>query len=50
MLASLTVRPTLIERIESSQRDDPNLLEIISKVEMDIDSKEMSKYGLDREG
>ena len=50
MLASLTIRPTLIERIGSSQRDDPNLLEIISKVEMGIDTKEMNNYGLDREG
>ena len=49
MLASLTIRPTLIERIGSSQRDDPNVLEIISKLEMDID-EEMNKYGLDRDG
>ena len=49
MLASLTVRPTLIERIGSSQRNDPNLLEIISKLEMGID-EEMNKYGLDRDG
>ena len=40
---------TLIERIGSSQRDDPNLLEIISKLKMDID-EEMNKYGLDRDG
>ena len=48
MLTSLTIKPTLIERIGSSQRDDPNLLEIISKVEMGIDSEKMNKYGLDR--
>ena len=46
MLASLAIRPTLIERIGSGQRDDPNLLEIISKLEMSID-EEMSVYGLD---
>ena len=49
MLASLAIRPTLIERIGSSQRDDPNLLEIISKLEMGIDEG-MNKYGLDRDG
>ena len=48
MLASLTIRPTLIEWIGSSQRDNPNLLEIISKLEMGID-KEMDKYGLDHD-
>ena len=48
MLANLTIRPTLIERIGSSQRDDPNLLQIISKLEMDID-EEMNEYGLDRD-
>ena len=50
MLASLTIRPTLTERIGSSQRDDPNLLEIISRLEMNIDSEEMNVYGLDRDG
>ena len=49
MLASLTIRPTLIDWIGSGQRDDPNLLEIISKLEMGID-EEMNKYGLDRDG
>ena len=50
MLASLTIRPTLIERIGYSQRDDPNLLEIISEVEMGIDGERVNKYGLEREG
>ena len=45
MLASLVIRFTLIDRIGSSQRDDPNLLEIISKLEMGIDGG-MNKYGL----
>ena len=49
MLASLMIRPTLIERIGSSQRDDPNLLEVISKLEMGID-EEMNKYELDQDG
>ena len=44
MLASLTIRPTIIEWIGSSQRDDPNLLEIVSKLEMNIDGEEMNLY------
>ena len=40
----------MIERIGSSQRDDPNILEIISKLEMNIDGEEMNLYGLDRDG
>ena len=42
-LVSLTIRSILVEWIGSSQRNDPNLLEIISRREVGIDGERMIK-------
>ena len=44
-LVSLTIRSIWIEWISSSQRDDPNLLEITAKIEMEIDGEGTAVLG-----
>ena len=50
MLASLSVRPTLIERIGANQRRDAKLAGILNRLEFAAESEELKPYGVDHEG
>lgn len=50
MLASLSIRPTLIERIEAKQRRDAKLAEILNRLEFVVESEEIKTYEVDRDG
>ena len=50
MLAILSVRPTLLERIGASQRQHVKLAEILNRLEFAAESEDLKPYGFDREG
>ena len=50
MLASLSVRPTLLERIGENQRLDMKLTEILNRLELAAGSDDLKPYEVDREG
>ena len=50
LLASLSVRPTLIERIGNSQRRDAKLSEILDRLGFTMESEDLKSYEVDREG
>ena len=50
MLASLSIRPTLLERIGASQRQDAKLAEFLNRLEFATENEDLKPYGVDREG
>lgn len=50
VLASLSVRPTLLERIGENQRRDMKLAEILNRLELAAKSDDLRPYEVDREG
>ena len=50
MLASLSVRPTLLEQIGENQRRDMKLAEILNRLELVAGSDDLKPYEVDREG
>ena len=47
MLASLSVRPTLLERIGENQRRDIKLAEILNHLELAAESDDLKPYEVD---
>lgn len=50
MLASLSIRPTLIEKIGASQRQDAKLVEILNHLEFRTEREDLVGFEVDQEG
>ena len=50
LLASLEVRPTLMDHIGTSQRDDPQIADILDRLSREETSSHLSRYSTDDGG
>ena len=50
LLASLEVRPTLLDSIGAAQREDPQLVDVIDKLIRGETSSHLSRYAIDDKG
>ena len=50
LLASLEVRPTLLDSIGNAQREDPQLVEVVDKLVRGETSSHLDRYTIDDKG